>query len=507
MNSMASFANVRYPRCLLGLSALILSWFFFSYQGLVSAIEIWTISEIFQHCFFVIPGSLYLIYLQRQALAGYAISPSYWAIPFILGQIIVYVVGVAGDIQLLMHVALFSLLPTLIWFSVGNQAAWKIVFPLCFMLFSIPIGEELIPWLQEITADISVYFLSLTGVPLFRSGLYIEIPEGRFLVAEACSGISFFIASIVIGNLYAYMNLHSPIRRVLFVLLSIVYPIIANAIRVYGIILTGHLTDMQHAVGADHLIYGWFFFAIVIISLVLLGELFRRGDIQPQTTIMTTQQQPEYSMIPVIGMVVVLLLGVVWSINVANPLPSPTAKLVVPVNYTSAINSSLTATPWQPDFKNEASQNKQILSADGLDFELFQVAYSAEEGELVGFQNKLYEQDRWTLVEASTLDFDNGLSVVKHEIISMRSEQRDVYFAYWFDGLFYTSKTKVKLAQTFALLLHQPGEMRMLALSVEPSTSTQVIRQQKALIQSVFADFAQNAQQLDNIDNQVERVY
>ncbi len=507
MNSMASFANVRYPRCLLGLSALILSWFFFSYQGLVSAIEIWTISEIFQHCFFVIPGSLYLIYLQRQALAGYAISPSYWAIPFILGQIIVYVVGVAGDIQLLMHVALFSLLPTLIWFSVGNQAAWKIVFPLCFMLFSIPIGEELIPWLQEITADISVYFLSLTGVPLFRSGLYIEIPEGRFLVAEACSGISFFIASIVIGNLYAYMNLHSPIRRVLFVLLSIVYPIIANAIRVYGIILTGHLTDMQHAVGADHLIYGWFFFAIVIISLVLLGELFRRGDIQPQTTIMTTQQQPEYSMIPVIGMVVVLLLGVVWSINVANPLPSPTAKLVVPVNYTSAINSSLTVTPWQPDFKNEASQNKQILSADGLDFELFQVAYSAEEGELVGFQNKLYEQDRWTLVEASTLDFDNGLSVVKHEIISMRSEQRDVYFAYWFDGLFYTSKTKVKLAQTFALLLHQPGEMRMLALSVEPSTSTQVIRQQKALIQSVFADFAQNAQQLDNIDNQVERVY
>ncbi len=507
MRALTAIVNVQYPNFLLSLSALIIGWFFFSFQGLVSAFDIWYISEIFQHCFFVIPGALYLIYLQRQALAGYAITPSYWAIPFILGQIVVYVVGVAGDIQLLMHLALFSLLPTLIWFAIGNKAAWHIVFPLSFMLFSIPIGEELIPFLQEVTADISVYFLGLTGVPLFRSGLYIEIPKGRFLVAEACSGISFFIASIVIGNLYAYMNLHSPVRRVLFVGLAILYPILANAIRVYGIILTGHLTDMQHAVGADHLIYGWFFFAIVIISLVLLGELFRHGDTVPKNTRITPIQQPAYPMLPIFGMVVVLALGIVWSINVANPVPSPTAKQVIPLNYTSASITSLTATQWQPEFNYEASQSKQILTDDGLDFEIFQVAYSAEEGELVSFQNKLYEQDRWTLVDASTLDFDNGLSVIKQDVISVRSEKREMYFAYWFDGKFYTSKTKVKLAQTFALLLHQPGEMRMLALSVAPSTDSQITRRQKALIKSVFADFAQNAELLDNITSQVEREY
>ena len=507
MRTMTAFGNVQYPKFLLSLCALIIGWFFFSYQGLVSAFDIWYISEIFQHCFFVIPGALYLIYLQRQALAGYVITPSYWAIPFILGQIVVYVIGVAGDIQLLMHMALFSLLPTLIWFAIGNKAAWHIVFPLCFMLFSIPIGEELIPFLQEVTADISVYFLGLTGVPLFRSGLYIEIPEGRFLVAEACSGISFFIASIVIGNLYAYMNLHSPVRRILFVGLAILYPILANAIRVYGIILTGHLTDMQHAVGADHLIYGWFFFAIVIVSLVLLGEVFRRGDTAPPLLTIRPAEQAEYRMKSVIGMIVVLALGIVWSVNVANPTPSPTAKQVIPLSYKTANMASLTATPWQPEFNGEASQGKQILTYAGLDFEIFQVAYSAEEGELVGFQNKLYAQDRWTLVDASTLEFDNGLSVVKQNVISVRSEKRDIYFAYWFDGEFYTSKTKVKLAQTFALLLHQSGEMRMLALSVEPPTDSQITRQQQALIKSVFAEFAQNAGQLDNITSQVEREY
>ncbi|HCF79034.1 MAG TPA: EpsI domain-containing exosortase, partial [Glaciecola sp.] len=76
MKTMTAIANVQYPKFLLSLSALIICWFFFSYQGLVSAFDIWYISEIFQHCFFVIPGALYLIYLQRQALAGYAITPS-----------------------------------------------------------------------------------------------------------------------------------------------------------------------------------------------------------------------------------------------------------------------------------------------------------------------------------------------------------------------------------------------------------------------------------------------
>ncbi|MEI8648950.1 exosortase [Paraglaciecola sp. Hal342] len=159
------------------------------------------------------------------------------------------------------------------------------MFPLFFIVFCIPVGEELIPTLQAITADMSVMMLQWVNVPIYRSGLYIEIPEGRFLVAEACSGISFFIASIVIGSLYAYMNMQSRIRRVSFVCISILFPIIANAIRVFGIILTGHLTNMEHAVGADHLIYGWVFFSLVIVCLIGLGELIREksSELKPET--------------------------------------------------------------------------------------------------------------------------------------------------------------------------------------------------------------------------------
>ena len=176
---------------------MFILWGIFCWQGLVTVVDIWWGNEIFNHGFFIVPGAFYLIYLQRKRLLATPIKPSLLSLVFVIPSLLLYVIGIAGDIRLFMHLATFTLLPSLIWMLLGTQATRVILFPLCFMLFSVPVGEQLIPYLQEIAADGSVALLKLTGIPLYRSGLYIEIPQGRFLVAEACSGVSFFIASFV----------------------------------------------------------------------------------------------------------------------------------------------------------------------------------------------------------------------------------------------------------------------------------------------------------------------
>jgi len=248
-------------------SLIILVWGFSFYKGIETAFEIWFISEIFTHCFFVIPGACYLIFQKRKILSQQCFKANYWLILPIIAISVFYVFGLIGDIRLFMHIATFISLPLLIWMVIGNQAAKCITFPLYFILFSIPIGEQLIPYLQELTTDIAVPLLELSSVPIYRNGLYLDIPEGRFLVAEACSGISFLIASIVFGNLYAYLSFEKLSKQLIFVLISIIVPIFANAIRVYGIVLTAHLTDMEYAAGADHLIYGGVFYAIVLLFI------------------------------------------------------------------------------------------------------------------------------------------------------------------------------------------------------------------------------------------------
>ncbi|MDK2764799.1 MAG: exosortase, partial [Alteromonas macleodii] len=259
---------------------LLSLWVVFCWKGLSTVIQIWYVNEIFNHGFFIVPGAFYLIYLKRRVLFTQPIKPAPLAFIFIIPTLFLYVIGIVGDVQLFLHAATFALLPLLMWLMLGTQAARTILFPLIFMLFSVPVGEQLVPYLQEIAADGAVVLLRLTGVPLFRSGLYIEIPQGRFLVAEACSGVSFFIASFVIGSLYAYLNLVTKTRRALFVATSLIFPILANIVRVYGIILIAYWTDMEHAAGADHLIYGWFFFAFVIVCLLGIGELMREEKTQ-----------------------------------------------------------------------------------------------------------------------------------------------------------------------------------------------------------------------------------
>ena len=64
-------------------------------------------------------------------------------------------------------------------------------------------------------------------------------------------------------------------KRLLFVALSVIVPIIANGMRAYMIVMIAHLSDMKLALGIDHLIYGWLFFGLVMLLLFWIGSFWR----------------------------------------------------------------------------------------------------------------------------------------------------------------------------------------------------------------------------------------
>jgi EpsI family protein len=117
--------------------------------------------------------------------------------------------------------------------------------------------------------------LRLSGVPVYREGNHFIIPSGAWSVVEACSGVRYLIASTMLGVLFAAITYRSTRRRVMFVLASILVPIVANWLRAYLIVMMGHLTNNQLAAGVDHLIYGWVFFGIVMLMLLVIGSRWR----------------------------------------------------------------------------------------------------------------------------------------------------------------------------------------------------------------------------------------
>src|SRR6185312_2385582 len=165
-----------------------------------------------------------------------------------------------------------------VWAILGNQIAWALAFPLAYLLLAVPFGDAFIPPLINFTADFTVTALQLTGIPVYREGSFFTIPSGNWSVVEACSGLRYLIASFTLGTLYAYLTYRSLTRRLIFIALSLIVPILANGIRAYLIVMTGHLSDMQLAVGFDHLIYGWIFFGFVMLVLFWIGSFWREDE-------------------------------------------------------------------------------------------------------------------------------------------------------------------------------------------------------------------------------------
>jgi len=473
---------------------LLVAWIYVFHDSFISAAEIWYISEIFNHCFFILPGAIFLIYRQRYALQKTNIKPNYWLALPLIGLLVLYALGLAGDVQLFMHVATFSSLPLIIWLLIGNQAAKVILFPLLFMLFAIPVGEELIPFFQQITADISIPLLSMTGVPTFRSGLYVEIPNGKFLIAEACSGISFFIASVVIGTLYAHLNIKSFWKKCCFILLAILYPILANALRVYGIILTAYLTDMEYAAGADHLIYGGVFFAIVIISLLFIGELFRdkMDQVEDKTALPAKALISDKYLKPTIVLCLIILLSHLWFVSISqriNYVENNGTSLEL--NWMSAQQESQPeSSSWQPNFANaELQSSGSFTASSGARLDYFMAYYVLGKGELVSSLNRLYSQDNWTIVNYDTWQLgsaDSPKPVYMERITNSNGSARLLASWYVVDGKSYSDKRWAKLSQIFNIMLANPANGAVIAISMPISNENAA--EQQAKFKSDLAD-------------------
>ncbi|MFT5722819.1 MAG: exosortase A [Motiliproteus sp.] len=249
---------------------LLLFW-----PSLSSMADIWWRSETFAHGMLVPFISLWLIWRNRHRLRCIPLGSSWLAVAAIAVGGLVWLIGIATDIAVLHQLAAVGLMLVLVPALLGWPLSQALLFPLLYLLFMVPLGEELTPALQQITADITVQALRMSGIPVYMNGLFIEIPTGRFEVAQACSGIRYLIASLAVGTLYAYLTYQTYAKRLIFIIAALLVPILANGLRAYGIVLIAHLSEMKYATGADHLIYGWLFFGLVMGLMFWVGSYWR----------------------------------------------------------------------------------------------------------------------------------------------------------------------------------------------------------------------------------------
>lgn len=266
---------------LLALAGLLAWATFLFWDTAAGMVSIWARSETFTHGFLVLPIVLWLIWRQREAILSQSPAPYLTVLPLVLVAGFAWLLGSLAAVNAAAQFAYVALLVLSVVALIGPAVARLIAFPLLFTFFAVPVGEFLMPQLMAWTADFTVVALRLSGIPVYREGLQFVIPSGNWSVVEACSGVRYLIASLTVGTLFAYLSYQSTYRRVLFVLVSILVPVLANWLRAYIIVMLGHLSGNKLAAGVDHLIYGWLFFGVVIMLMFMIGARWAETPVAP----------------------------------------------------------------------------------------------------------------------------------------------------------------------------------------------------------------------------------
>ena len=341
-------------------------------KEVIAAVQTWNASTAYNHCFLVIPIALYLLWDRRQDLIGLSVRPAPWTLllglPLGAAWLLAERLGIMEGRQLVV----VAFIEVLFLAVLGKRLWWAMAGPLLYLFFLVPFGEFLTPTLQDITTFLVRHGLDILGIPAYIDGYIIEIPQGTFFIAEACAGLRFLIASLAFGCLYALMMYRSPARRGVFILASVLVPIFANGLRAIGIVSLGYVLGSAQAAAADHVLYGWIFFSLVILLLIALGLPFRQDEISTRVASLPPRDnRPATSMRTVLA----IALGAVVVAAIGPAITGGLAMILGPVSAPAsiAIGPDCSVEPSPAD--EDRPVHRQRVSCGGVSMDMAWVAF------------------------------------------------------------------------------------------------------------------------------------
>jgi exosortase A len=335
----------------------------------VAMVTIWLRSDTFAHAILVPPIVLWLVWRRRDRLALLPVQPVHWLLVPLLVVCLFWLLGEVASTNVVTQYALVALIVVAVPALYGWAITRELAFPLMFLFFAVPAGDILVPLMMEYTADFTVWALQMSRIPVYREGLQFVIPSGNWSVVEACSGVRYLIASFMVGTLFAYLNYSSLRRRVLFMLVSLAVPIVANWFRAYLIVMLGHLSGNKLAAGVDHIIYGWVFFGIVIGVMFLIGARWAQPEAAtpPDTAAFAQRRAAGASplslwlaaaAVAVVGAAAQMALG-----YLNRPSGAPELALQLPAPTAPWTSDSEPLSEWVPAFQGTTSVAKGSFKA------------------------------------------------------------------------------------------------------------------------------------------------
>jgi exosortase len=288
-------SNLLKPLLLVGAVAFV-------YWGVLLRLgRVWWEDENYSHGLLVPVVAGYILWSEREHLAGLAKRPSlWWGGAGVGAALLALWAGTAGAELFLQRSSLVLLLAGVVVYFWGFRLLRAVAVPLLLLALAIPIpsiifNKVAFP-LQLFASRCAVWAMRQLDITVLREGNVIELfplnatTTKRLEVVEACSGIRSLMTLVTLAVVFAYFTRPSsddgdgrgswfgPVRATLIVLAAVPIAIITNAGRVSGTGILSHYYGTQVADGFFHSFSGWVVYVVAFLLLFAFGWLVDRFD-------------------------------------------------------------------------------------------------------------------------------------------------------------------------------------------------------------------------------------
>lgn len=242
----------------------------------------WYSSDDYSHGFFIIPLCIYIIWRKKEVLTEIPKRPSSWGLAFVIFSLLLYLFANFAEIVTMASFSMILLLAGAVIYFYGFLMFKELLFPLFLLLFMIPVPAQIyaqltIP-LQLLVSKTSAWLAILLGLPIYREGNVIHLPERTLSVVQACSGLRSIMSLLTLSAVFGYLTLKSNLLRTVLFFSAIPAAILVNIIRILLIVFAFNYSDYDLTTGTIHTVFGMVIFFLALIFLALLKRVLSIWD-------------------------------------------------------------------------------------------------------------------------------------------------------------------------------------------------------------------------------------
>ena len=450
-----------------GLMALVL------WPTALTMLASWRDGEAYQHAWLVLPMFVYLMGWQaRDDLLAATPRPDASGIALGVLAALCWCAGELMNVNLGRQFGLVLALQAVAMAAMGWRLYWRYFPMFALLFFMIPSGDVLLPLLRQLTMKEIEWFVSALGLPHQSTGFRLLLGQQRYVVVDACAGLSYVTLTTFLGYCFGLLLYRSFFKVVALAILGGVLGIFSNWLRVDAIVLIDQLRGTQ----MDLTAHGSIQWLALALTMALLLYVLTRLKHEKPATVAETGPDPlsktGYRFAPLLtSFVVTALVGLVTNLPTHAMTVHPGRTVDPLANNTLGWEFVEGDSAWQVDSEGQTASLRASYRRNGRIVQVVVIDALSSTAKLPDSPLNADEQKKWRDVGIAQHHSCDGAACLALRHTTWQPEARGnfhhAYHAYSIGSFNTDSRLVFRAAHAWQRLLGSHSSQRMIGFVLD----------------------------------------